>query len=106
MKLQKLLTNKDADIKMVGAVVALLVTLIVAVLIFYSIAGTVDTSGLDSSVGAARGKTGDALANHTDVANSTDDILSQSATFFSVAPIIAIVIVAVVILGYVSRIGG
>ena len=70
---------------MVGAVVGILVTLIIAVLVFYNIAGSIDTTTIDGSL------TG------TPAANATDDTLSQAATFFSVAPIIAIVIVAVVI---------
>ena len=93
MQLKSLSQNNKADIKMIGAVVGILVTLIVAVLVFYNIAGSIDTTTIDA------GLTG------TPAANATDDTLSQAATFFSIAPIIAIVIVAVVILGYVSRIG-
>ena len=93
MQLKSLSQNNKADIKMIGAVVGILVTLIVAVLVFYNIAGSIDTTTIDA------GLTG------TPAANATDDTLSQAATFFSIAPIIAIVIVAVVILGYVGRIG-
>ena len=91
--MRSLLKDQKADIKMIGAVVGILVTLIVAVLVFYNIAGSIDTTTIDA------GLTG------TPAANATDDTLSQASTFFSIAPIIAIVIVAVVILGYVSRIG-
>lgn len=94
MKLSKFVQNEDGDVKMIGAVVGILVTLIIAVLVFYNIAGSIDTSSIDA------GLTG------TPAANATDDTLDQAATFFSVAPIIAIVVVAVVILGYVGRIGG
>jgi len=94
MKLLSLRKNNEADVKMVGAVVGILVTLIIAVLVFYNIAGSIDTTTIDADL------TG------TPSANATDATLDQAATFFSVAPIIAIVIVAVVILGYVSRIGG
>ena len=93
MQLKSLSQNNKADIKMIGAVVGILVTLIVAVLVFYNIAGSIDTTTIDA------GLTG------TPAANATDDTLSQASTFFSIAPIIAIVVVAVVILGYVSRIG-
>ena len=91
--MRSLLKDQKADIKMIGAVVGILVTLIVAVLVFYNIAGSIDTTTIDA------GLTG------TPAANATDDTLSQASTFFSIAPIIAIVVVAVVILGYVSRIG-
>ena len=90
--MKKLIENDEADVKMIGAVVGILVTLIIAVLVFYNIAGSIDTTSIDA------GLTG------TPAANATDATLDQSATFFAVAPIIAIVVVAVVILGYVSRI--
>ena len=94
MKLVKpFLKDEEADAKMVGAVVGILVTIIIAVLVFYNIAGSINASTIDSDL------TG------TPAQNATDDTLDQAATFFQIAPIIAIVIVAVVILGYVSRIG-
>jgi len=95
MDLKPLRKNDQADVKMIGMVVGVLVTLIIAVLIFYNIASSIDTTTIDSNIGGT---------NTTPAANATDNTLDQSATFFSVAPIIAIVIVAVVILGYVSRI--
>jgi len=92
--MRSLIKDDSADVKMIGAVVGILITLIIAVLVFYNIAGSIDTTTIDA------GLTG------TPAANATDDTLEQAATFFSVAPIIAIVVVAVVILGYVGRIGG
>jgi len=92
LKLKPIRKNDEADVKMIGMVVGILVTLIIAVLVFYNIAGSIDTTTIDS------GLTG------TPAANATDDTLDQASTFFSVAPIIAIVVVAVVILGYVSKI--
>jgi len=111
LKLQKLLTNEHADVKMVGAVVALLITIIVAILIFYNVAGSIDTTNADLKIaenvyGDVAGGNDDYRNNTTFAGNSSGSILDQAATFFSVAPIIAIVIIAVVILGYVSRIGG
>lgn len=91
--MRKFLDNQEGNVKMVGAVVGILVTLIIAVLVFYNIAGSIDASSVDSDL------TG------TPAQNATDDTLDQAGTFFTIAPIIAIVIVAVVILGYVSRIG-
>jgi len=94
MKMKNLLKNDEADVRMVGAVVGVLVTIIIAVLVFYNIAASIDVADIDA------GLTG------TPAANGTDAVLDQAATFFTIAPIISIVIVAVVILGYVSRIGG
>jgi hypothetical protein len=78
---------------MVGAAVGLLITLIIAVLVYYNVAASIDTTGID------------ALLPGTPAANATNNINDQAATFFQIAPIVAIVIVAVVVLSYVSRIG-
>ena len=92
MKLKKLLKDDDANTQMIGAVVGILVTLIIAVIVFYTIASSLDVSSLDADF------------NGTPAQNATEATLDQAGTFFTIAPIIAIVIVAVVILGYVSRI--
>jgi len=92
--IKEFLRNDSADVKMIGVVIGILVTLIVAVLVFYNIAGSIDTADIDAKL------TG------TPAENATQATMDQAGTFFSIAPIIAIVIVAVVILGYVSRIGG
>jgi len=101
---KKFLKDQDADVKMIGMVVGILVTLIVAILVFYNIAGSVgsDLSDLDSDVETNRA--GGNTTSGTPVTNATDAILDQSSTFFTIAPIIAIVIVAVVILGFVNKI--
>lgn len=91
----RFLQDEEGSAKMVGAVVGILVTLIIAVLVFYNIAASIDTTSIDADIGEA---------SQVDAANATDDTLSQAATFFQIAPIIAIVVVAVVILGYVSKI--
>jgi len=91
--MRTLLDNDKADVRMIGGVVGILVTLIIAVLVFYNIAGSIDASDLD-----------DEFTGHTPVSNSTNNVLDQSATFFTIAPIIAIVVVAVVILKYVGQI--
>jgi len=105
---------------MVGAVVAIFVTLIISVLVFYNIAASIDTSNADGNVaenvyGFTPGpNNGDETGNNeewenynqsTVATNGTDDTLAQAATFFQIAPIIGIVVVAVVILGYVGKIG-
>ena len=87
-----LLEDDQGNVQMIGAVVGILVTLIIAVLVFYNVAGSIDASTIDADL------TG------TPAQNATDDTLSQAATFFTIAPIIAIVIVAVIILKYVGDI--
>ena len=85
---------------MVGAVIGLFVTLAVVILVFYNIAASIDADALDQDYKAASG-----VDKALPAGNATNATLGQAATFFTIAPIIGIVIVAVVILGYVSRIG-
>lgn len=87
---------------MVGSAVGLLITLIVVVLIFYNISASTYNNmprGNVTRYGAYLSTVYNASHNATTSTNS------QAATFFTIAPIIAIVIVAVVVIGYVQRIG-
>ena len=93
--MKKFLKDTHADVKMIGAVAGILITLIIAILVFYNIAGSIDASSLHAM---------DNTDNY-DAYNATNDTLDQAGTFFQIAPIIAIVVVAVVILSYVGRIG-
>ena len=88
--------NNQANVQMIGAVIGILITLIIAILVFYNVAASIDTSTIDGNFGGT---------NETPAANATEATLSQAGTFFSIAPIIGVVAVAVVILGYVNRIG-
>lgn len=94
--MRSLKNNDQASVKMIGVVAGLFVTLAVAILVFYSLAGGIDTTTLDANFG---------IAATTPALNATDATLDQAATFFTIAPLIGIVIVAVVILGYVGKIG-
>ena len=93
----KFLKNNHANINMIGAVAGLLITIVIAILVFYNLAANLDASDLDSNIG-------DGDVNPAQ--NATNTTLEQAETVFQIMPIIAIVIVAVVILGYVGRIGG
>jgi len=100
--MRKLYEGSEGSVKMVGMVIGVLVTLIISILILYSIAASVDTSGVDTKIND------NVFPNSTRYegtpsANASTDILDQSATFFTIAPILAIVIIAVVIIGYVTR---
>jgi len=97
----KLLTDLKGDVKTVSTAVGILITLIIAILVFYNVASGVDVSDVDERLGDAVGYNGSSVTHAT---NSSDDILAQGATFFQIAPIIVIVLVAVVILRYVGMI--
>jgi len=90
--MKELLKNKAGDVRTISTAVGILITLIIAILVFYNVAAGIDTTTIDA------GLTG------TPSANATDDTMSQAATFFQIAPIIVIVLVAVVILRYVGMI--
>ena len=85
--------DHGAQMAMVGQAVGLLITLIIVVLVYYNIAASVDTTGIDAKLPG------------TPAGNATAATNSQAATFFTIAPIVGIVIVAVVVIGYVQRIG-
>jgi len=86
--------QNSAQMGMIGAAVGLLITLSITILIFYNIAASVDAHAIDAENGNLGAE---------DAVNATMD---QAATFFTIAPILAIVIVAVVVIGYVQHIGG
>ena len=48
--MKKLIKDDHADVKMIGAVVGILITLIIAVLVFYNIAGSIDTTTIDAEL--------------------------------------------------------
>ena len=90
---RSLLKDNHADVKMVGAIVALLITLAASVLIFYNFMAGVDTTTIDANF------------DGTPAANATNQILNQAGLFYTIAPMIAIIIVAVVILAYIKKLG-
>ena len=113
---RKLFSNKEADTKMITLVIGIMITLAISVLILYNIMGSIDTDSIDGDIAIARGYTNgptvgdDANSSWTnynasvDATNATDEILDQAEVFYTLAPLIVIVIVAVVIIGYVSKI--
>jgi len=85
---QKFIKSEDAQIGvgMIGGLVALLITIIVGILIYWQLSGSI------------------ALTN--DAANeSRDGVNSMASTVFSLLPIIALVVVASIILGVVVGFG-
>ena len=99
---RKFLTNKDADVSLIGAAVAILVTIMVSVLIVYNIASSIDAGDVDTDLQEAIGNDANDV---TYAANATMSALDQSETFYVLAPLIVIVLIAVTILGYIVMIG-
>lgn len=84
---QHIWNDTKADAKMVGAIVALLVVITIGLLVYYEIAGSI-------AINNASGVTAAAAVNTT------------ANTVFTLAPIVAIVLIASLILFYVTRFGG
>jgi hypothetical protein len=94
---RKLVGNDNGQMQMIGAAVGLFITIIICILIYYNIAAsTQQTAGTDTSRASQ-------LRNAS--RNATTTINNQAATFFTIAPIIGVVIVAVVVISYVKQIG-
>jgi hypothetical protein len=91
--MRQFLKENKGQMQMIGAAVGLFITLIIVVLIYYNIAASIDTTAVDAKL------PGTPAANATAVTNS------QASTFFTIAPIIGVVIVAVVVISYVKQIG-
>lgn len=100
MKANKQSITKDdkAQMQMVGAAIGLFITIIVCILIYYNISASTIQTAAKSGVGLKNQAINASI-------NATNQINNQAATFFTIAPIIGIVIVAVVVIGYVKTIG-
>lgn len=86
-KIKNLKQDNAGYTKVVGGLVALLLTIIVGVMVFWE---TSDSIELDSS----------------DANDSKDETTSMASTVFGLLPIVALVIVASIILGVVLGFGG
>ena len=91
--------NDHAQMAMVGQAVGLLITLIIVVLVYYNIAGS--THHTTNYAGETTYQSSIWNASN----NATGAVNTQAATFFTIAPIIVLVIVAVVVISYVKMIG-
>jgi|WetSurMetagenome_2_1015567.scaffolds.fasta_scaffold843271_2 hypothetical protein len=78
----------DAYAAMIGGVVAVLVTILVGILVYYKIAGSM-------AVGTPTSAAGLAAAN----------VNTTASTIFTLAPIVGIVMIAGIILAIVTRFG-
>ena len=104
---RRLVHHNKGEASAVTSVITFLLVLGIAVLLVYNIMGAVQPgTDLEHKVNEARGYTPgfDDWNNSTSAGNATGEILSQTATFFQVAPILAIVIVAMVIIAYVKKV--
>ena len=85
--MRKLLKNQEAYTKVVGGLIALLVTIGVGALVFWEITDNFEGSSAEAN----------------ESMESTEDMAS---TVFDLLPIIALVVVAAIIIGIVVKMGG
>ena len=83
---------------MIGAAIAIAVTLMISILIVYSIAASVNPVTLNKKI-----YPNTPLANPA--GNATNSTFSGLSTFYTIAPLIIVVLAAVVILNYVTKVG-
>jgi len=86
-KVREIKSDSSANAKIVGGLVALLLTIIVGVLVFWEVNDSITLSSADANTSR----------------NETTDMAS---TVFSLLPIVALVIVASIILSIVLGFGG
>jgi hypothetical protein len=104
--MRNLKQNNLAQAGMVGLAVGILITIIIGVMIYFSIAGSLDTTTIDTKMGGTYNATSGVWSGPHPLTNATNSANAQANTFFTIAPIVAVAIVAVVVIGYVNRIGG
>ena len=81
--------NTHGDMNMILAAIVMAIALAIGIIIVFNVIAAVDSTTIDA------GLTG------TPAANATNDLLTNTETFNTVAPIALIVVAAVGILGYV-----
>jgi len=95
--MKKLLRNNHADLNMVLGAVVVAIVLAISVLIVWNVVATINPGDLDATVDTAIGQDG----TSTEVTNATNNLNTNLETFYTIAPIVLIVMAAVGILGYV-----
>ncbi len=108
--MRRLISNNKAEIDMILGAVVVMITLAITIVIAWNVVGSIDTDGLEDTIrqnvhGLQEVNDNDA-ANATwnatlTVGNSTASITDNMETYYTIAPIMLIVMAAVGILGYI-----
>jgi len=88
--MKSLWKNNHGDMNIIISAVIAAIALAIGIIIVFNVMGSLDTTDVDAE-----------FANSTPAANSTTDIQTNVETFYTVMPIVLIVMAAVAILGYV-----
>jgi len=99
MKIRKL--DDKANMGTVILAVATAVTIAISIVIIYSVMGGINTVTVDTTLGAALGHN---TSLFRDATNASSSLITGLGTFFTLAPIYIIVLIAVAIIGAVMGI--
>ena len=101
--MRKLLKNQHGDLNMILSSIVVAITLAISIIVVLNVLGAIDAGDTDGRVAEAMGWTsGTDQYNATlPMTNATTDLQTNIETFYTVAPIVLIVMAAVGILGYV-----
>ena len=101
--MRKLWKNNHADMNMILTAIVLAIVFAIGLIVVWNVMGSLDNSTVDENIrtnvyneGGTTYKNGTTYA-----ANATDDLQDNLETFFTVGPIVLIVVAAVGILSYV-----
>jgi len=87
--MRRLLKNNHGDMNIIISAVVAAIALAIGIIIVFNVLASLDTTDVDGSF------------NGTPAGNSTTDIQTNVETFYTVMPIVLIVMAAVAILSYV-----
>jgi len=96
--MRKLLNNKHGDLSMIFTAVIAAIMFAISLIVVFNILGAVDGSSIDARFNTTQDRN-DSV--ETPAQNATTDLQTNIETFYTVGPIVLIVIAAVGILGYV-----
>jgi len=98
--MRKLLHNNHGNMATVITAIAVAIAIAIGIIITYSVLGSTDTSTIDSNLQSELGwGTG-----FTPAGNATTSLVTGLGTFFTIAPIYLVVLIAVAIIGAVMGI--
>ena len=98
---RKLLSDNKGNVGTIILAVATAITIAVSILIIYSILGGMGTTTIDSTLAHNLGKN---ATFYKPAGNATGSLTAGLGTFFTIAPIYLVVLVAVAIIGAVMGI--
>jgi len=88
--MRSLWKNRFADMNVILSAVVVAIALAISIVIVFNVMSSMDTDTIDGN-----------FANSTPSANATENIQTNIETFYTIMPIVLIVMAAVAILGYV-----